>query len=97
MPKGYWIAHITVHDLAAYEPYRQVVAAVLLDHGASFVVRAGAQTVVEGRLRPRCIVVAFPSLQAAMDCYHSPAYQAAKKLRSGASEGDVCIVEGYDG
>ncbi len=96
MPKGFWIAHITVHDAAAYEPYRKAVAAVLSDHGARFVVRAGAQTVVEGALRPRCIVIEFPSLLAATDCYNSPAYQAAKQLRAGVSDGDVCIVEGYD-
>ena len=97
MPKGYWIAHVTVRDTAAYEPYRKTVAALLPKYQADYVVRGGAQTVVEGNVRPRSVVIEFPSLQVALDCYHSPEYQAAKALRVAASDGDVCIIEGWDG
>ena len=48
-------------------------------------------------MRPRTIVIEFPSLQAAQDCYNSSAYQAAKALRTPVSIGDLVIVEGYDG
>ena len=97
MTKAYWIAHITVTDPAAYELYRTANAAPLARFGAKFLVRAGAQTVVEGHLRPRSVVIEFPNLQAATDCYHSPDYQAALALRKPASLGDVCIIEGWDG
>jgi uncharacterized protein (DUF1330 family) len=33
----------------------------------------------------------------AKDCYRSPDYQPAKKLRAGKAEVDLIIVEGYDG
>jgi uncharacterized protein (DUF1330 family) len=51
--------------------------------------------VVEGTIRPRTVVIEFPDLKAAQDCYHSPEYQAAKSKRDGVSLADLCIVEGY--
>ena len=96
MPKAYCIAHITVTDPAAYDLYRAANAAPLARFGAKFIVRAGAQIVVEGTVRPRTVVIEFPDLQAATDCYHSPDDQAAIALREAASQGDICIVEGYD-
>ena len=97
MAKGYWIAHITVNDVEAYQAYRNVVHGILSAHGGRFIVRAGAQTVMEGAVRPRTVVIEFPSLQAAQACYASPDYQAAKALRAAASNGDFSIIEGWDG
>ncbi len=97
MPKGYWIAHVTVRDTAAYEPYRNAVAALLPKYQATYLVRGGAQTVVEGAIRPRSVVIEFPTLQAALDCYHGPEYQAAKALRIAAADGDVSIIAGWEG
>ena len=42
-------------------------------------------------------MIEFPSYQAALDCWNSPAYQAALRIRQPVSTGDVVIVEGYDG
>jgi uncharacterized protein (DUF1330 family) len=97
MPKGYWIAHITVNDMEAYQAYRNVVHGILSAHGGRFIIRGGAQSVVEGAVRPRTVVIEFPSLQAAKTCYESPEYQAAKALRAKASDADLCIIEGWDG
>jgi uncharacterized protein (DUF1330 family) len=97
MPKGYWIVHVTVTDPTAYEAYRAANAAPLARFGAKFLVRGTPQTVTEGTVRPRTIVVEFPSLQAAQDCYNSPGYQAAIALRKDASKADFSIVEGWEG
>jgi uncharacterized protein (DUF1330 family) len=97
MPKAYWIAHITVDDLDAYQAYRAQVPGIIAAYGAKFLVRGGAQTVVEGAIRPRSVIIEFPSLQAAQDCYNSKQYQAAKLLRTNTSTGDICIIEGWDG
>lgn len=97
MPKGYWIAHVTVDDPKVYEAYKAANAIPFADFGAKFVVRAGAQTVMEGSARPRTVVIEFPSLIAAQACYDSASYQAAKAIRDPISTGDLIIVEGYDG
>jgi uncharacterized protein (DUF1330 family) len=52
---------------------------------------------VEGKLRSRVVVLEFPSFEAALACYRSPEYAAAKKLREGASVADIAVLEGYDG
>ena len=96
MTKGYWVAHIDITDPTAYEAYRAANAAAFTKYGATFLVRGAPQTQVEGHCRARTVVIEFPSLQAAQDCYHSPEYQAAKALRDPVSTGDCLIVEGYD-
>lgn len=45
----------------------------------------------------RNVVIEFPSYQAAYDCWHSPEYQAAIAKRTPFAEGDVIIIEGYEG
>lgn len=92
---AYWIGHVTINDPTAYEAYRQANALPFATYGARFLVRGGAQEVVEGVVRPRTVVIEFPTLQAALECYNSPEYQAAKALRDGVALSDLCIVEGY--
>ena len=96
MPKAYWIAHVTVDDPAAYEAYRQANAAAFAKYGARFLVRGGAQDIIEGAMRPRSVVIEFADLETARACYFSPEYQAALTLRLPCSAADLTIVEGYE-
>lgn len=97
MPKGYWVAHVDVDDAESYEKYKAANAAPFAEHGARFLVRGGNREPKEGNVRSRTVVIEFPSYAAALACYDSPAYQAAKAVRDPISRGDLLIVEGYDG
>ncbi|MDO5613753.1 MAG: DUF1330 domain-containing protein [Paracoccus sp. (in: a-proteobacteria)] len=97
MTKAYWVGLVTVDDPAAYDAYRQANAAAFEKYGARFLVRGGAAEVVEGNVRPRVVVIEFPDLQTARDCWHSPEYQAARALRLPVSDADLVIVEGWGG
>lgn len=97
MPKGYWVARVDVTDLEQYRRYVAANAEAFAEYGARFLVRAGDFQAPEGTSRSRNVVIEFPSYQAAIDCYHSPAYQEAMKLRLPVSTSDLVIVEGYDG
>ncbi|EEW23691.1 DUF1330 domain-containing protein [Rhodobacter ferrooxidans] len=97
MAKGYWLAHVDIRDPQAYEAYRTANAVAFARYGARFLVRGGAQQVVEGAARSRSVVLEFDSLALAQACYDSPEYQAAKALRDPVSEADVVIVEGWGG
>jgi uncharacterized protein (DUF1330 family) len=97
MAKGYWIANVDVTNPDNYKHYVAANAAPLHKYGAKFLTRGGKSEHVEGKLRSRVVVLEFPSYQAALDCYHSPEYQAAVKLRAGASNAELVVLEGYDG
>ncbi|MGD1880403.1 MAG: DUF1330 domain-containing protein [Kiloniellaceae bacterium] len=97
MAKGYWIARVDVGDEEAYKKYIAANAEPFAEFGARFIVRAGRFETMEGTSRSRNVVIEFPSYDAALACYRSPAYQKAIALRSGASEADLVIIEGYDG
>ena len=97
MQKGYWIVRVDVTDQEQYKAYVAANAAPLKRYGARFLARGGRFEVPEGTTRARNVIVEFPSFQAALDCWHSPDYQAAIKLRLPASTIDLVIVEGYDG
>ena len=97
MSKGYWIARIDIADMEQYKRYVAANAKPLAAFGAKFLVRAGRFEVPEGSSRSRNVVIEFPSYQAALDCYRSQSYQEAMKLRLPVSNGDLVIIEGYDG
>lgn len=92
--KAYWIAHVTVTDPEAYAGYQALAPAAFAAHGARFLARGGTAEVLEGPSAERHVVIEFPSLQAARDCYASSEYQAAKAQRDGAATAHVVIVEG---
>jgi uncharacterized protein (DUF1330 family) len=95
--KGYWLVQVDVPDAEAYKPYLVANQAPFGAFGARYLVRGGQREVMEGRARSRIVVLEFPSYDAALACYHSPGYRAAKEIRAGKAEADVVVVEGYDG
>ncbi|MES2126452.1 MAG: DUF1330 domain-containing protein [Pseudomonadota bacterium] len=97
MAKGYWIVRVDITDFDQYKAYIAANAEPLHEFGGRFLVRAGQYECVEGESRARNAVIEFPSYQAARDCWHSPGYQAAIKLRQPVSTIDFVIIEGYDG
>jgi uncharacterized protein (DUF1330 family) len=97
MAKGYWIARVDVHDPEAYKAYVEANGPAFAKFGARFLVRGGQFQPVEGTSRSRNVVIEFPSYQAAVDCWNSPEYKAAKAKRDGHATSDLIIIEGYDG
>jgi len=97
MAKGYWIARVDVTDPEKYKAYVAANAEPFKKFGAHFLVRAGRFENPEGASRARNVVIEFPSYQAALDCWKSPEYQEAIKLRLSASTIDLVIIKGYDG
>lgn len=97
MAKGYWVVRMDTTDPERYKLYVTANAAAFKKYGAKFLVRGGTFECVEGTARARNVVIEFPSYQAALDCWHSPEYRAALKIREDISSGDIAIVEGYEG
>lgn len=90
---AFWIAHVSVTDETAYKRYAALATEAIAAHGGRFLARGGAYKQLEGRDRPRNVVVEFPDMATAEACYRSAAYQAALAHAKGASERDLVIVE----
>ncbi len=94
MPKAYWMAHVTVTDPEEYQKYADATAAPFAQFGAKVLARGGAYHALEGFDHPRNVVIEFPSLKHAWDCFQSDAYQNARKNRLNAGTVNITIVEG---
>lgn len=92
--KGYWMGMVEVTDPDNYPKYVAANAAAFEKYGARFLVRGGQHEIFEGPAASRLVVIEFDSYQTALDCYHSPEYQAALKLRQQYSTAHFAIVEG---
>jgi len=96
MPKGYIIAHITVHKP---EPYKEYVARdtpILESHGARFIVRGGQSQVPEGKAQDRHVVIEFDSYEKAVAAYNDPEYQAVADIRRANADSTIILVEGHE-
>lgn len=97
MPKGYWIAQVDVSDMGPYKKYSDALDASLRKYNGRFLVRGGKSETVEGKPRSRHVVIEFPSLQAAQDCWNSPEYRAVLAIRAPITTADIVVIEGYEG
>jgi uncharacterized protein (DUF1330 family) len=94
MSKGYWIARVDVRDAGGYPAYVETAKPAFERFGANFLARGGKTNAIEGPGRARNVIIEFPSFQHAVDCYNSPEYQEAVKIRQKVADGEIVIVEG---
>lgn len=97
MPKGYWIVRVDITDEERYKAYMAANVGPLKRYGARFLARGGRFENPEGASRSRNAVIEFPTYEAALECWKSPEYQQAIKLRQPVSTMDLVIIEGYEG
>ena len=97
IPKGQWLVQTDVTDPERHAEYVKASRPVFGRYGARILVRWGQHQVVEGVARSGLVVFEFPDCASALACYYDPDYEAAQKLCVGAADGDVVILEGYDG
>lgn len=88
-----WIAHVTVTDEETYKKYAAIATEAITAHDGVFLARGGRYQQMEGADRARNVVARFPSLERAVECYHSPRYAEARKFAEVSSERDLVIVE----
>jgi uncharacterized protein (DUF1330 family) len=92
--KGYWIGRQDIADPVTYKRYAEGSAGAFEKYGALFLVRGGPHQAMEGQARSRNVLIEFPSVQHALDCFHSPAYKAASVHRAASATGEIVIVAG---
>lgn len=91
---AYVISKVTMKPGPALDRYRELASASIAEHGGRYLVRGGAQTVLEGEWAEATIIVAFPSRAAAEAWYASDGYAAALEHRPDALDRDLVLVDG---
>ena len=94
MPKGYWIANVTVRNPEAYREYVDRDTPVIEGYGGRFIVRGGTSGTSEGDVLDRYVVIEFPDLASALACWNSPEYQEIAEIRRANAESRIAVVEG---
>lgn len=95
---AYWMARSKILDPVAYKKYTDRIPDIMKRYGGKVLARGGKYRVMEGpETFHRYVVIEFPSLEQAVQCYESPEYQEAagfRKPNGGIVE--IAIVEAGD-
>ena len=92
---AYVIVDVKITDPKSYEAYKQLTPSSLASFGGRFVVRGGANQVLEGSWQPnRLVVLEFDSVERARDWWASEEYKDAKALRQRSALTNMVVVEG---
>lgn len=82
-------------DPEKFAPYAEVVPELISKYGGQYRILGGEITLLEGEWDDRLVVVSeWPDKAAAEKFWNSPEYREAKKLREGAGEFTVLLIEG---
>jgi uncharacterized protein (DUF1330 family) len=93
--KAYVLVQVEVSNPQQYGEYTKLSPGIIQKFGGRFLARGGRTATLEGPpARGRVVVVEFPSFERAQEFYHSPEYQAARKVRDGAANVQFVLVEG---
>lgn len=92
---AYVIARVQVSDPEQYAEYTKRTPAVIESFGGRFLARGGQTVTIEGpEAEGRIVVLQFDTLERAVACFRSAAYDEAKQYRLGAAEMQLIAVEG---
>ena len=92
---AYFIAKYNVTNPEGFAAYQPAVLPAFAGHDVEFVVVDHDGDAVEGSPAQHTVILKFPTKEAALAWYNSPAYQAIKHHRADNSEGDIVLCEGF--
>jgi uncharacterized protein (DUF1330 family) len=93
---AYIISDVEIRDAKAIDIYRRRAATSIAQHGGRYLARGGEIEVLEGKWKPRAIIVAeFPDMERARAWYRSPEYAFALEVRDEALRRNLILVDGY--
>lgn len=92
---AYIIVQIEVQDPAAYERYKAMAPPSIAAYGGRYVVRGGANEILEGSWQPRRLVILeFSDAAVARAWWASPEYAPAKALREQCARSEMLLIDG---
>ena len=97
MSKAYWINMFTaIHDEQRLASYARLAGPAMEAAGGRFLARGVPGAAFEHGNTLRTSLIEYPSVEAAVAAYESPAYQEALAVLGDAAERDIRIIEALD-
>jgi len=96
--KHYAVAQFDVTDGAWVRDYVSEVTSMVEARGGRYLARTAAFEYIEadGEQRQTCMLIEWPSKQAALEFYDSDEYRPFRERRLAGSRGDFLLVAGED-
>ena len=92
---AYWIAvYKDLDNLENLTRYAEKAGIAIKKYKGKILVRGGKTHTMEGNPSPRTVIIEFPNIETALECYNSDEYQSAKKIARGNFNRHIQIVEG---
>ena len=93
--KAYWIAiYKDLKNPENIKRYAEKATPAIKKHNGIILARGGKVQTIEGNPSPRTVLIQFPTMDDALNCYNSPEYQDAMKLGNGEFNRHIQIIEG---
>ena len=93
--KAYWIAvYKDLKNPENIKMYAEKASPVIKKYKGIILARGGKIETIEGNPSPRTVLIEFPSMKDAVECYNSREYQDAMKIGKGEFNRHIQIVEG---
>ena len=97
MPKAYWItSYLEIYDMRKVEAYAKLAGPAVGSFGGQYLARGIAAVVYEAGLKERTVLSVFPSLDAAVSAYNSPAYGEALAALGDGAKREIRIIEAVE-
>lgn len=95
MAKAYWVnVYHAIHDEEKLAAYAKLAGPAVQANGGKFLIRGMPAKAYEAGMMQRTVVVEFESLDAAIACHDSAAYQEALAALGDGVTRDMRVVEG---
>jgi uncharacterized protein (DUF1330 family) len=92
---AYWVStYLEVTDTAKLRAYAELATPAILDAGGRFLARDVAAVAYESGRTERTVLIEFDSVEAAVACHDSAAYQEALAALGDGAVRDLRVVPG---
>ena len=93
--KAYWIAiYKDMKNSENIKKYAEKASPAIKKYKGVILARGGKVETIEGSPSPRTVLIRFPTMEDALNCYNSSEYQKAMKIGNGEFNRHIQIVEG---
>ena len=93
--KGYWIVvYKNLKNPENMKKYAEKATPAIKKYNGKILARGGKVKTIEGTPSPRTVLIEFPSMHEALNCYQSKEYQDAMKIAKAEFDRHIQVVEG---